>query len=726
MDSLHNFFAFGKENYSVRRLLPRNPRKKTMAHAIARIAKLKGGSVKRSGAHVTRDGSTPNADMEIVNIRLIGPEENPQLKELVRNRIGDQTIRKNAVECVEILLTASPEYFRPQCPERGGYYEPNKLTDFRQATCDWLQEKYGDRIVLAELHLDEVTPHIHAYLVPLDERGKLNCRGIFGGREKLSEFQDSFADAMKHLGLERGIRGSKANHIPVREYYAAVNQPPDQNLALAEIHQQLADRRIDLKEKEDLKRTLQAVGKERDTLKERIRELESEAKEQRKNAEVWQRKYMGATDKLRDLPLGEVAYELGLEPDPQDPHRWIHPKHMINITGAKFFDWEQGKGGGGAIDLVMHVLDCNFRTSIAWLNDRLGEAVMVNAVTYQAKAIAEQESKPEFVPPTIDMENWPNVRRYLNEEKRISQMLIDKLNEAGLVYADDQKNVIFLRQQLDGSEVTGAMLMDTSSQDNVTHSLVPGSNRSEGYFYFEQGGQSNDKIQKAVLTSSPIDSLSLAVLDGSKAAKVVYIAMDKFDPILVDSLEKIPKVVVACKAEEFSSQMMAQISAQLPQAVRQIPSQKDWNDELKSSFKLDSSLRRSAKIPDKLAAVAGDGAKAYRQHYRQVSEDQWGDNVDLSRIDGEIAMRMRATGHTQAEVEQIIAQCAQALRETAEGRNWDSYGQQVAESAFGTVGDRQMPRLEAQRKQLLELEEGVEVVRERTVERPEQGFSMGR
>jgi hypothetical protein len=149
-------------------------------------------------------------------------------------------------------------------------------------------------------------------------------------------------------------------------------------------------------------------------------------------------------------------------------------------------------------------------------------------------------------------------------------------------------------------------------------------------------------------------------------------------------------------------------------------------NELKSSFKLDSSLRRSAKIPDKLAAVAGDGSKAYQQHYRQVSENQRGDGVDLSRIDGEIAVRMRATGHTQAEVEQIIAQCAQALRETAEGRDWNSYGQQVAESAFGTVGDRQMPRLEAQCRQLLELEKQMEVVRERTVERPEQGFSMGR
>ncbi len=57
----------------------------------------------------------------------------------------------------------------------------------------WLDDQYGDRIVRAELHLDEATPHIHAYLVPLDERGKLNCRGLFGGRAKLSKFQDSYA-----------------------------------------------------------------------------------------------------------------------------------------------------------------------------------------------------------------------------------------------------------------------------------------------------------------------------------------------------------------------------------------------------------------------------------------------------------------------------------------------------------------------------------------------------
>ena len=175
-----------------------------MPHAIARIAKLNSGNIASSEQHTKRVRSTPNANPEIKNIRLGGQPEtsdSPTLDTLVRQRIGEQTIRKNAVLCVEMLLTASPEYFRPDDPSRAGYYQPQRLEDFQTAVHQWLDEQYGERIVRAELHLDEATPHIHAYLVPLDERGKLNCRGLFGGREKLSKFQDSYAEALSPLML---------------------------------------------------------------------------------------------------------------------------------------------------------------------------------------------------------------------------------------------------------------------------------------------------------------------------------------------------------------------------------------------------------------------------------------------------------------------------------------------------------------------------------------------
>jgi hypothetical protein len=48
----------------------------------------------------------------------------------------------------------------------------------------------------------------------------------------------------------------------------------------------------------------------------------------------------------------------------------------VNIDGSKFYDFapEHSKGGGGAIDLVMHVNQCNFRQAVVWLHERFGES----------------------------------------------------------------------------------------------------------------------------------------------------------------------------------------------------------------------------------------------------------------------------------------------------------------------------------------------------------------
>jgi hypothetical protein len=50
--------------------------------------------------------------------------------------------------------------------------------------------------------------------------------------------------------------------------------------------------------------------------------------------------------------------------------------HIINIDGSKFYDFspEHSKGGSGAIDLVMHVNQCNFRQAVVWLHERFGES----------------------------------------------------------------------------------------------------------------------------------------------------------------------------------------------------------------------------------------------------------------------------------------------------------------------------------------------------------------
>ncbi|WP_242055829.1 hypothetical protein [Nostoc flagelliforme] len=90
------------------------------------------------------------------------------------------------------------------------------------------------------------------------------------------------------------------------------------------------------------------------------------------------------TQQLRDLPLEDVAWELGLH---HEEKKWKGHGHIINIDGPKFYDFapEHSKGSGGAIDLVMHVNQCNFRQAVVWLDERFGSAGVERAAIAHVK-----------------------------------------------------------------------------------------------------------------------------------------------------------------------------------------------------------------------------------------------------------------------------------------------------------------------------------------------------
>lgn len=569
-----------------------------MAYGICRIQKLKAGSVGRSALHTSRKRDTPNADPEKQYIRIIGSPDSPStpdLETIVRQRIGDQTIRKNAVLAVEFLLTASPEYFRPSDPGRAGHYEQQQLEDFQHTACEWLLNRYGDRIVRAELHLDESTPHIHAYMVPLDEKGKLNCRALLGGsRYRLSELQDDFAAAMAPLGLERGIKGSRAKHTEVRKYYAAVNSSPDTSLDMQTMQRQLADRQRAIEDSAQMKRTLKALSLENQQLKQRLAKASAEAYTYSEQAKDWHQKYEDLANKVRDVPLEQVVYELGLDPDPKDKHKWVNEDHIINITGSKFYDWQHLKGGGGAIDLVMHVNQCDFKQAVAWLNDRLGEGVTLQAATYKTREIIQTEQLHPFISPEPDEIKWQIVKTYLTRERRLPSSLVDHLHGSGLVYADSRQNAIFIRRSLDEQTITGATIRGTAGVDNAFKGLALGSKRSAGWFHFHKGGQSNDPIQRAVLFESPIDAMSFAVLDRTAERKTIYLSTDGAGIVPVEFLRALPtqSVIVAYDNDPPGNLMAQSVIEQLPNAVRKQPLAKDWNEELKNMFNLEPQQQR--------------------------------------------------------------------------------------------------------------------------------------
>lgn len=191
-----------------------------MSYAILRTAKLKAwGSIGGSGAHTYRqDGMAPNADPSKgrLNRTLIGIAG--EVVGDVRRRVEAVTDkpRANAVLAVEFFLGASPEWFEGKSDA--------EIDIWAKRNVAWLQQRFGKaNVVHAVLHRDETSPHVVAYLVP-ELEGRLNARGILGGRDMLRELQTAYAAAMAPLGLERGVEGSKAQHVPVKQFYAEVNR----------------------------------------------------------------------------------------------------------------------------------------------------------------------------------------------------------------------------------------------------------------------------------------------------------------------------------------------------------------------------------------------------------------------------------------------------------------------------------------------------------------------
>jgi hypothetical protein len=196
-----------------------------MAYAIARMAKQKGGSVGSSSLHNGRGRETPNADPEREkDNRVLFGDDRPvaeRVREIIEEHGGKP--RSDSVEAVEILLTASPEWWRDDHDE----IDLKKVDQFSAAAKEFLlKEETGGILVRVTLHMDEHSPHAHAIKVPIDPHGKLNCKHYFGTREKFSQWQDRFADQVKDLGLERGERGSRARHTEIKKFYNALERDP--------------------------------------------------------------------------------------------------------------------------------------------------------------------------------------------------------------------------------------------------------------------------------------------------------------------------------------------------------------------------------------------------------------------------------------------------------------------------------------------------------------------
>ena len=188
-------------------------------YAIMRFAKYKGPEITNIEAHNERRkeryASNPDIDLSRSkhNFHLIEPPQRYRAEAERQISAAGCRTRKDSVRVVEVLFTATPEFFKGK-----------KLPEIRQYFEETLRffEQYQSRetIISAVVHMDEKTPHMHLSFVPLTPDGRLSAKEIVGNKKKLTWWQDKFWEHMvaKYPDLERGESASQTgrDHIPPR------------------------------------------------------------------------------------------------------------------------------------------------------------------------------------------------------------------------------------------------------------------------------------------------------------------------------------------------------------------------------------------------------------------------------------------------------------------------------------------------------------------------------
>lgn len=192
-----------------------------MNFVVLRVEKLSTfGNIKASGEHTFRERPTPNAAPDRTHLNeSTGARSSAELLDLVKARLPEKR-RKDAVLCLEYLVSASPEWMAKTTPAQQTQY-------FRESIA-WLQKKHGAaNVVCTDIQRDEKTPHLVAYVVPRHPDGRLSAKEFTGGRTVLSKMQTDFWKQVgaRH-GLDRGVEGSKARHTTVKDFYAALTKEP--------------------------------------------------------------------------------------------------------------------------------------------------------------------------------------------------------------------------------------------------------------------------------------------------------------------------------------------------------------------------------------------------------------------------------------------------------------------------------------------------------------------
>lgn len=284
-------------------------------------------------------------------------------------------------------------------------------------------------------------------------------------------------------------------------------------------------------------------------------------------------------ERLRAAPLEPLAARLGYRRDPSNRARWKRAGSVLSISGEKFFDHRSGRGGGGAIDLVMRARRCGFRAAVEFL------AAAGPLPPAPSDAPASRPANGLRLPPRAER-HWPQVHAFLVQGRGLDPRLLRLCRRAGILYADPRRNAVFLCRNR-ARQVTGAEIVGTAPRPDgrAFKGMAPGSRKARGGFWLPHGSVRTPSA--TLLVESAIDALSLLHLLASETPPHSLLASTAgVASSLPRWLRDWPpqQLVCAYDADPAGDQAAAALRRQHPLLIRLRPdAAKDWNDLLRPS-----------------------------------------------------------------------------------------------------------------------------------------------
>lgn len=280
-------------------------------------------------------------------------------------------------------------------------------------------------------------------------------------------------------------------------------------------------------------------------------------------------------DIVRRIEIEEVLKRIGSFRHRYDKSKWHTPQGVLSVRGEKFINWAAGIGGGGAIDLVIHLREYDFKTAVNWLC-RNFLPIPIGASKHQEREMEMDRDRGDSKTlklPVRDDGKLPKICQYLMHQRCLPKATVNYLIRRGILYADDKGNAVFL---LLGKEkrVVGAEIRGTNDNLRKWRGMASGSKKNLGCFYIRARG-----ANKVVLCESAIDAISFFVLHPNCIAVSTAGANPK-PQWLSTLIDKGFEIFCAFDSDKVGEMMADKMITLYPVVKRLRPEKHDWNEVL--------------------------------------------------------------------------------------------------------------------------------------------------